>query len=160
MIPCDDRSAQPNFDGPGVGARPIPTDRVPRPDAFAGGPAAREFRPMDLMQRFASTDRFPAVRRSRMQEHTTMHSSYSHQVYDLAVLKCQEYQAEAERYRLLRQYGASRARFGRLVALRRSLGCALVRAGERVQGAERAAASARPAAGDVAALAGHLKVVR
>jgi hypothetical protein len=154
---CDDRTAQPNTDGPGGDARPIPTVRVARPDAFVCGPAAREFRPMDLMQRLATPDRFPAVRRSRQQERVTMNSL---QVYDLALQRCQEYQAEAERQRLVREYGVRRARYNRLVVLRRSLGAALVRAGERVQGAERTAANARPAAGDVASLAGHLKVVR
>jgi hypothetical protein len=163
----DDRTKTPistsTSDGRGVAARPLPSVGPTRPAAFAGGPAAREFPPMDLktFQRSSELEtRRPTDRRSRNQESVAMYEMHPNLMHTAAVLRMQDLQAEAARRRMLRQARADRATVRPLTALRRAVGTTLVRAGERVQGVERAAAAARPSAGDLAVTGTHLRLVR
>jgi hypothetical protein len=154
----DARIGKPIFDGRGVAARPkLPALGSDRLDAFARW----KDHPMNHRCHVHPYDQHPTVRLRRNQERTVMNPSLINPVYNVATLRQAEYQAEAERRRLLRE--ARTARTGKVTggvvaALRRTVGVALVRTGERLQGAERAAA--RPAAGDLNVAGTKLRIVR
>ena len=99
--------------------------------------------------------------RTRRQERAVMHTNFTNPVFNLATVRQLELQAEAERRRRLRECRATRTdgvTVGLVAALRRTVGTALVRTGERLKGAERA--TARPAAGDVSVAGADLRLVR
>ena len=78
------------------------------------------------------------------------HVSVPYPIFAYAALLHKELEAKAERRRLLRDRRAAEADavvVGRVTALRRAVGTALVKTGERVQGAKRATGDAhlRPA---------------
>ena len=88
-------------------------------------------------------------------------STFSNPVHNLATLRGAELRAEAERQRMLREARATRpdaVTVGLLTALRRTIGAALVRTGEFVQGAERV--TARPAAGDIGVAGANVRLAR
>jgi hypothetical protein len=153
------------FGGRRGGARPSTFASRTQSDAFAGGLTAREFRPMDPRYRPTSVlDRpRPPVPHLDRQERYPMNANLSNLNHAVAGLRAADLYAEAAQFRLARDARAARpARtFRVLVALRRVVGTALVRTGERVQGAQRPAApAAGPAPADFGALTGHLRVVR
>jgi hypothetical protein len=151
------------FSGRRSGARPSTFPDRTRPDAHTGGLTAREFRPMDHRSHpRAALDRHrSAVRHHDRQERVPVSHSFTSLNHLVADLRTADVLAEAARYRVSRDGRVSRQprAFSLFVTLRRFVGAALVRSGERLQGAERRAASAAGNV-DVTALAGHLRVVR
>jgi hypothetical protein len=83
-------------------------------------------------------------------------------LFAYARLRNQDFQAEAERRRLLRLRNTDDAGTlaGLVNGLRRAVGNVLVRAGERLEGPERRTAQPASSAGDIAAANTQLRLVR
>ena len=163
MFPRTDPRESQIFGGRRGGARSSTLADPIRTDAYAGGLPAKEFRPMDhrYHPRPALDRHRSAVRHQDRQERVSVYQSFTSLNHLVADLRTADRLAEVARYRVTRDGRVSRqARiFTHFASLRRFVGAALVRSGERLQGAERQTAPAAGAA-DVATLAGHLRVVR
>ena len=167
MFSPHDRSATPHstFDGRGGAARPLRPAKLPGSDAFASGQTAREIRPMNLTTfnlpaEFTTANVRPATRRPNHLEHATMLPMHPDLQQTAVTMRMQDMRVEAARRRTLRELRAARPAVHPLTTLRRAVGTMLVRAGERVQGAERATARPATGSGDLTVAGTHLRLVR
>jgi hypothetical protein len=85
-----------------------------------------------------------------------MHPNHPALVTIIANTRTAELRNEAAQERIARDAGTTHPRLGRIALLRRAVGTVLVRAGERLQGAQQPATrETQPSA-----FTGHLRVVR